>query len=286
MSNFDWDDSDLLGVLDHLKGAQTSFCDKKSCKRRSFERMPFVLRNAYAMKACANDRADFHMWSVRCRVLRKQWVLDMRTKKQIAMAQAGRATVKSKKLFSIKGLSCAGQTVVDGDCCAQKIAQHYTCKWGNRSPETRMRLLDIAIQHDGLEPDFSEDDVSDALKVLRNKSFLDCEGICVLSLQYTFIANAGRFTRWLNKLASSTPYMSKLKCMARPTGKSSATPNCEDVRLLLPQSSVMGLLDVLLSCYLAKVLDSFFPLSFSWGIHRSKTLHTTIGDYTLHASIH
>ena len=38
----------------------------------------------------------------------------------------GGAVCKSKKLFSIKGLSCAGQTVVDGDCCAQKIAEHYS----------------------------------------------------------------------------------------------------------------------------------------------------------------
>ena len=260
LATLDWDEYDVSEMLSCLRQIQNSFQDNAPCKRRSYDRMPFVLRNAYAMKAHATNRADWHMWSVRCRLLRKQWVHDLQTKKQIALALAGKASFKAKKLFPIKGLSFSGQTIIDGDSCADKIAAHYTAKWGNSTPEVRMRLLETAIKHDGVEPDFTEDDISDALKILRNKSFIDCEGMCVLALQYAFVANSFKFTEWLNRLASRTPCMSKLQCMARPTGKASSTPTCDDVRLLLPQSSVMGVLDVLLSTYLAKFLDGFFPL--------------------------
>ena len=143
-----------------------------------------------------------------------------------------------------------------------------------------MSLLDRCVRNEGRKPSFTEVDVCRAFGMVPRKELFDITGIACLALQYLFEAIPAFFVEWVNRLASSTVLASDLVCQARPLGKTSNLPELKDIRLVIPQSSLMGLLDCLLANHLGMFLDSHLPSPINHGALIGARPKTQVLDVT------
>ena len=100
------------------------------------------------------------------------------------------------------------------------------------------------------------------------------------SSQLLFLAEPSSFTNWLSALMSSTVRMSSLTCTARPAGKVNNTPTLDEIRLIIPQSTIMGVVDGTLAMYLGKFLDDHLPNPISFGVLIGARPKTQVLDVT------
>ena len=130
---------------------------------------------------------------------------------------------------------------------------------GGVKPGVREILLDSIARHDGVTTTFHKQDVNFAFGVLPRKLQIDQHGVPILALQCLFYAQPERFIAYLNTVLACSASMSMLSVFGRPLGKLSNISRVQDVRLILPQCSLMSLLDALLSKALNEFIDDKFP---------------------------
>ena len=96
------------------------------------------------------------------------------------------------------------------------------------------------------------------LKSLKHKARLDTHGISLDALIFLFLANPEQLVDWFNTLISSTLKMSTVTIAGLPAGKESSSPTLDKIRMLLPQPTLLGVLDFALATRINKIADRQF----------------------------
>ena len=239
-----------------LQELQTRFDTNLCCAERRRRRMPLQLRTlmcrlAKAVSLCDAARLRKLVWE-----RKKQWIKELHLISRVSAVRKGRVIAKSKKLFSVKGIQTAdGNIERSPNSCSEHIASAFRKKWASGREEDRLALLDIMFGAEKISCGFEVEEIAEAFKRVRNKDKLDCDSIALSAVELLFISNPLGVSQFLNALVADTPSMTKLTCMGVPTGKDSAVPVCSKVRLLLPQGSILSVLDVLLSSRLHQFIN-------------------------------
>ena len=153
----------------------------------------------------------------------------------------------------------------------------YSQVWGPRL-STRGRILDFVHSAEGiqlgllLQPQMIET----AFSKIKNKRKLDRQFVCVDMLMLIFEADPERFTSWLQACLASTTAMSDLQASCTVFGKKSSKSCVHDLRCIVPMSSILVLVDRVLSLSLEPILDNFLPITlciFVGGRRFTQTLH-------------
>ena len=104
----------------------------------------------------------------------------------------------------------------------------------------------------------SVEEIAGAIKSTKRRFVLDGDGICLASLEWLLIAKPLEFTSWINKTAATTEEFFTMTCMGRPYGKTSNQHGTDDLRMILPLSSILAIFDIIVSKRLNVLLDSHF----------------------------
>ena len=267
--------TDLMTVIQQL---QDKYKDSSTCAARRYCRMPFALRVAYFKKASATNDADYTLWCKRVRVIRQHWISKLRDARTAAMVSRGKTVQKSKKLHDIMGICDGTQKFLNVSDCADRICKAFFNKWSRNHENARLMIMDRVFAHDLDVPHLHVHEIRNGITSCRHRSRLDSDGICLKALELIFSVHPVDLTNWFNGLVSSTVAMSSLHVFARAAGKESSVSPLDKIRLILPQSSILSILDVAFAERLNSFLDTIFPLDTSRGIYTGGVKHTQTLD--------
>ena len=251
--------TDILALFTSLSQLQAKYQDCRTCSDRRKARMPFELRNAYKCFSLAVDFCSRNLWRSRIQSLRKKWLRDLKVQRHMSLALQGRASVKSKKLHTLVGIKEGGKSVFDLDRCAQLIAKHFEGKMASKQAAVREVLQNAVFAHDGKPTSFTEENIRSAINRLPRKLVIDHHGVSIFAFLMLFDVQPAAFTSFVNSFLGSSVAVGKLTVYGKPLGKTDMLPEIKDIRLILPQGSLMSILDVLLATSLDAFIDKSFP---------------------------
>lgn len=143
------------------------------------------------------------------------------------------------------------------------VGAHFADRWGGSDPDARWALLENALAADGQSPEWTAQDITEAATALRHGHAVDSDGLCPHAVLLAALQAPEATAAAFRELASETSLMSLCTIRARALGKRTSLPTVEQVRDLLPQGTLMGILDVLLSRMVHAVLGALPPLPLS-----------------------
>ena len=140
--------------------------------------------------------------------------------------------------------------------CAQTIADTFTTKWCTGHEESRLKLLNFALSHDEDTLHFQPEDIAEAIQSCKKRNRFDHKSICLDALEQILFAKPIDFASWLENIAANSVHFADSTVPGLPSGKSSSAPDQNDVRLVLPQPSIMSIFHVLGSKHLCSFLGT------------------------------
>ena len=237
--------NDMVGIIRSLQEDHTL---RKSRMQRRHDRMPFILRHALLRHRTALSWEDRRMWSKRVHLLRKKWLADMRDFRIAKGPSQGRKIAKTKKLYPVNALTLDGGVEIhDPDAIAEHIRKHFLLKWSTGREDNYCSLQQLAFSSEGISPLFRLEEVALAFASTRRKLRLDLDGVAPYALELLFKAQPDTFMEWFNTCCSSTEQFMQVSVEGMPAGKTSNKPHVEDVRLILPQSTFLTVVDVIIA---------------------------------------
>ena len=157
-----------FGCVDLSANLVYKYQDHRSCRERSFARLPQGIRQQYADLQGLSG-ADFEaklkcVWKAR----KEHWCecAEIRLRENL---EKGRVVQKSKKLFVISGVT-QNENLVCGQTGAQLVAAHFAEKWRS-DRELWASNIRFVRQHRG-HVQISSDDISQAFKKIKFQNYL------------------------------------------------------------------------------------------------------------------
>ena len=251
--------SDSVHVfLDFLHQIRHEFEVPGTARSRRENRMPLSLQFLYhRLDSCPSHlKADLRAQCWRSRVL---WFKNLKAEALKRKVDSGKSVSKSKKLFRLKALSVDGQTIRDDQPIAEHLARHFEDKFGSSLPQLRASALDFSRSSEGLFVPFPELDIEICLEKLKRQHKLDDQSVCVDLLRIAFEGNPDLFASVISSIASSEISMRALSAPMRCFGKKSSVGKLGDIRGIVPPSSLLRLLDILLARALETHLSRIIP---------------------------
>ena len=95
--------------------------------------------------------------------------------------------------------------------------------------------------------------------MLKPSRQLHRDGSCVLAWRLMMKAQRQPFCRWLGLACGERAWWAEQCCYGRPLGKGTETPTLSQVRLIVPQSPVLQVMDAVLSSRLLALQSSRWP---------------------------
>ena len=236
------------------------FQTRLPCKNRRSLRMPLALRDLYHRSSVCSD--PIVAASLRSQAFRmhRTWVHDMRIEQCKRKVDRGHILFKPSKLKFIKSLKndeCS--SVHSQQEIANLAAKTFSGKWGCSNLQSRMNALDFLQTSELSLPRFQETNVEVALLQLKRKSVLDIDMFCVSIFQLMFEGNPTEFTNWLRFILSSSTIMRSLRAKCSVFGKTSSSLFVDELRAIVPMSSLLRLLDRILGNILKGALETVLP---------------------------
>jgi len=100
--------------------------------------------------------------------------------------------------------------------------------------------------------------VPTAVSSCRRTDLLDGDGLSLNAFICAFVNHSAAITLFLNSIAGDTAQFADLTVFGKPWGKTSAKSDVADVRLILPQGTIMTVFDILISQRLLVFLENNF----------------------------
>ena len=242
-----------------LTRVRNVYTDSSTCAARRNNRFPFSLRLlSHKYEHCpAHDKPYYLslLWNAKVR-----WYESLRVLRQNAQIDRGRAVRKSMRLHRISSVTnSSDERLCDDSNIAHTLVQHFSNKFGCRNLHLREAILDFARAGERDLPGFDEMDVEKALARCKNPLRLDRYGMCVELFRVAFEARPSEFTSFLQFVSSSETMMSSLESPLLCYGKCSKNTKLAQVRGIIPQCTLLFVLDKLLSSLLTDRLSVLLP---------------------------
>ena len=242
-----------------LCDARDRFQNRASAAMRRQLRMPFRLRCLYSeLRRCLPDvrsTLQKQIWT-----LRKSWVHARRSADARRQTAAGKTLRKSKKLARLTSIVCAdGSRVIAPATMVETAADRFTSAWGGGDFHRREVLADWLIARNGQLPDIPIDIFEAAFARMRRWTRLDPDGLCPHLLYLAFIAHPDRFALWIRRCLADHETMKGLTAHAHVYGKKCADSACKDLRAIVPMSSLLVLMDRVLTLCLQPAISALLP---------------------------
>ena len=139
------------------------------------------------------------------------------------------------------------------------ICKHFESKWGCQDPDKLSQLEAFCERHGCMQGRWDDEDIKSALTRLRPKPFLSADGTCVLAWKHVQKHKPNFVTECINHLACSPQQLQKLSIDAKIWGKKTRKPKLSEIRMILPLSPLLSILDVLVSEALSAWLSRVSP---------------------------
>ena len=238
------------------RSVQERFESSVPASFRRLSRMPFNLRSLYRrIHSCSGPEVSTlkqHAFKAH-----KAWIAELRLQRDKRHIDQGRVFVSSKRLHRVVSLQLPdGRVVASENEVANECAEVFKRKWGASSPNSLALINDFVARSEASPFVCSVYDVDAAFCRLKRKTVIDYEGVCVQALYFLFVADPENFILWLRLLCACTPAMRSLTAACRVFGKVSSSSKSDDLRAIIPSSSVLRLLDCVLGIRLHLALDS------------------------------
>jgi len=222
--------------------------------------MPLELRDLYhRLSVCSDPSVAANLKSLASRLHRK-WIHDMHIQQCKRKVDRGHILAKSSKLKFIKSLrKDEFSSVHNQQEIADLAANTFNVKWGCANLQSRMNAFDFLQTSEYSLPCFQEKDVEAALHQFKRKSVLDIDMFCLFIFQLMFEGNPTEFTQWLRCIVSSSAIMRRLHAKCSVFGKTSSSPFVDDLRAIVPMSSLLRLADRVLGNKMNGALTTILP---------------------------
>ena len=243
-------DSDLVKTFKNIcVEAQSMWACQNTCSQRRTSRLPLQLRDVYSRISSATDEGQRLQLQKQAWQMRRKWVTDLRNRVSASNVSKGRVISKSKKLHHVKSVLISGVRS-SGEAGANAIKQDFENKWCN-DLHMQSLLIDILNEHDAVSIKFESEEVSKALNMTRRIRKLDGTGICIAVVKLVFAAFPEYVTGVLGCLAGNIVCLREERIQGKVFGKESSHPEPSECRAILPLSSLLTLLDCILSARLS-----------------------------------
>ena len=246
--------------LQHLWG------DRRRCKAKRMDRLPMQIRDLYARARCATDEDQRLTLQKAAWAALKHWKAEVQATSTNADVQRGRVITRSKKLHKVKSMvlsSASGEllgTVTDDHSqWAVEVQQQFGSKWGCLRIQDRINMLDFMLQHEGVEINFSNNDLLAACKLLRKQAKLDHYGVALEAVLLFCRACPEVAVEFFARSMASSPFMSSIRLQGNLYGKESQTSAATQLRSISPLPAVLQVMDALLLQLASPVIDVACP---------------------------
>ena len=197
--------------------------------------------------------------------MRKAWLSDLHARTRKYSVDRGRTLSKSKKLFKLNSILCnsaqANPVVfaADHESISACVADCFGRRWGSESLSRREALLDFLHSAEGDEPDLRIQDFVIAFHKLHRWENVDKDGMCVLLLWIVFAADPEYFVGQMKSCLAHRASMQCLVAQCKAFGKRGSDSFLQDVRAIVPMSSILRLLDRVLAIVFERQLVPLLP---------------------------
>lgn len=124
---------------------------------------------------------------------------------------------------------------------------HFGSKWSCSEATAQERVVNRLDTLGMSEPEWTQEEVADVISQLRRPSQVDDAGMCAHALQLFSVARPSVVLCVVRQIASGCGGFNTFRVRGVALGKKSATPAVTKVRMLLPLSFWMTVLDSLLA---------------------------------------
>ena len=263
---------DVLKISDIVVRVQNSYEQHLSCTARRKMRMPFDLRQMYRYAATSSSNDVREMWQKRAQARRRTWVAERRVQNRLRAISCGRVLQKAKKLYPIKSVPIDGIASSDYDRGAEHLASKFAVKWGCTNLQAHEQVSNILAASDGVELEIDINQVTVAFSMLRRRHHRDWSGVTVRGLHLLFQSQPLQFVSWITAVMADNSRMQQLQVHARGFGKEGGNVAYDNVRVVVPLTSLMQLIDAILFLDLNVFVSKVFkPLDEIWEGAQPKT---------------
>lgn len=222
--------------------------------------VPFAARFWAARAAAARDEGSGRQWTARARVATIRSAERRRRAELRGRVASGRSVHNVPQLREIAAFKQGEFECRDSTEVARLVAEHFRRRWGGHRPEDRVAALDVALAMDGSPPAIAEEVIGEVASSLRRQAIIDATGLCPAAAALAAAAAPQATEAAFASLISSMAVMSEVVIKARALGKRTDTPTDGEIRVILPLTKDMSILDVVRAQRVHAHLDSLPPL--------------------------
>lgn len=145
------------------------------------------------------------------------------------------------------GVSVEDMFTSDSAEIANIVGDRFSAAWKSGDIDAWLRMLDYALANDGCEIGITEEEMESAFRRIARRTIKDAEGLCVDALRLVFESHEALFVAAIDVAIASTATMSQLELYGKVYGKKTQKPTPQQLRVVLPLTSALQILDVVLA---------------------------------------
>ena len=166
----------------------------------------------------------------------------------IAKCEKGHAICSVKNLKEIQCVERSNGTLNhDQSSMLDAICGHFNDKWSQGGVDKQARLQEILDSVMHVPGGFTENEVYEAVRILKPKSFLAADGTCMRAWILVGLHMKPELTSFINSIVNNKHEMAKIQIHSRVYGKGTSRPKLKEIRAILPLPPIAGIIDVLVA---------------------------------------
>ena len=221
--------------------------------------MPLQLREAYRRASIAGTEEESRACRKHAWELRKKWVKDRRRAECNSRIKQNKTLGKAKKLHIIESVKVEDQFLC-GSEAHSIVVNHFASKFGVNHSQHIENMRDVANRLSPVDVSVSHDECVLALKEVRNARKIGKDGISLAVIKVMFKVVPDAMCSALNDLVNDEVALRAEEVGGLAWGKEGSKPAPKDIRVILPLSASLNILDHVISHRLASWCKSHFDL--------------------------
>ena len=242
---------DKAALFSFILSLQHATHDETSKRERRAKRMPSQVRWMLAeAEKCGSLDHRRRMRRAAWQLLKKH-VEQLRTEAKIDAVKKGHAIQKQAKLKKIDGVTVNGKSCFGARDWLPRVAENFSARWRGRQ-QAQEAYGDFKSRFADTECEITHDDLSAAFLASKRDCKISYDGTCMRAWWEFFQVSPSSLLEYMRKLLCDPRAFEGYQVRGRPFAKSSSITPVDDIRLILPMSPILSLVDILLSSQIRK----------------------------------
>ena len=216
---------------------------------------------------------------------RVHWLRTLKEIRERHNFEAGKPRTKSKKLFPLTQLEVEGRKSLDHSAWAGAISTAFEQRWRCHDQQKREDIRSALANNRDRTPEFSDREWLEALETITRPFAIDQQGLCPLVIRLLFYGAPRATASLFNSVIGSDDFFHAERILGHARAKKRGLIQAEKVRIILPLSSILAVIDAAVSNRLHKRLDEWgsgIPPSFLECAKKRRQIQ----DITFAAALH